>query len=66
MSAEVKKKPVLKLCGRDGNAFAILCEARRVATKNKMDWNAIRAEAMSGDYDNLFQVMMKYFIVVPF
>lgn len=58
-----KKKPVLKLVGQDGNAFMILGLARRVAVKNKMDWEAIQKEAMSGDYDHLLQTMCKYFDV---
>lgn len=57
------KKPKLKLMGRDGNAFAILGSAQRVAVKNKMDWGKISGEAMSGDYDHLLQTMMKYFDV---
>jgi hypothetical protein len=56
-------KPKLKLVGQDGNAFMILGLARRVALKNKMDWDAIHKEATSGDYDHLLQTMMKYFDV---
>ena len=56
-------KPTLKLVGEDGNAFAILGLARRVARDNKMDWEKIKTEAMSGDYDHLLQTMMKYFDV---
>lgn len=56
-------KPVLELTGQDGNAFAILGKARRVALANKMDWKQIEEEATSGDYDHLLQTMMKYFEV---
>ena len=64
MNIDVPKKlPILKLIGTDGNAFAVLGEARRVALKNEMDWDKIREEAMSGDYDQLLGVMMKYFDV---
>ena len=56
-------KPILKLEGEDGNAFAILGKAQRVARKNNMDWDAIKKEAMGGDYDHLLQTMMKYFDV---
>jgi hypothetical protein len=31
------EKPVLKILGTDGNAFALLGKARRVAMQNKMD-----------------------------
>lgn len=57
-------KPKLELSGVDGNAFVILGEAQRVAKQNDMDWDAIREEAESGDYDNLLQTLMKYFDVV--
>ena len=56
-------KPVLKLLGQNGNIFAILGAAKRVATKHNMDWEKIQKEATSGDYDNALQVMMKYFEV---
>jgi hypothetical protein len=57
------EKPILKLVGVDGNAFAILGKARRVAKENNMDWEIIRDEAMAGDYDHLLQTMVKYFDV---
>jgi hypothetical protein len=60
---ETTEKPVLKIIGTDGNAFAILGKARRVAIKHKLDWDAIQAEAMSGDYNHLLATMMKYFDV---
>jgi hypothetical protein len=57
-------KPQLELLDRNGNAFAILGAARKVAIANKLDWEAIKAEATDGDYDHLLQTMMKYFEVV--
>lgn len=56
-------KPKLSIIGTDGNAFAILGKARRVAIKNNMDWPAIHKEATSGDYNHLLTTMMKYFEV---
>ena len=56
-----KEKPVLKIIGEDGNAFAILGKARRVALENGIDFKPIQVEAMSGDYDHLLQTMMKHF-----
>jgi hypothetical protein len=56
-------KPKLKIIGADGNAFAILGKAMKVAKENGMDWDKIYAEATSGDYDHLLQTMMKYFEV---
>ena len=58
-----EKKPVLKLTGEDGNAFAILGRASRVARDNNMDWDIIAREATASDYDHLLCVMMKYFDV---
>ena len=60
---EKENKPTLVLVGRDGNAFAILGAAMRVAKANNMDWEQIKKEATSGDYDNLLQTMCKYFDV---
>jgi hypothetical protein len=59
-------RPNLELTGSDGNAFAILGKAQRVAKKagwerEKID--AVLKEATSGDYDHLLQTMMKYFEV---
>jgi hypothetical protein len=56
-------KPVLSLSGKDGNAYAILGEARKVARINNIDFNPILEEATSGDYNNLLQTMRKYFDV---
>jgi len=56
-------KPVLKLTGGDGNAFAVLGTAQRIARENNMDWAPIMKEATSGDYNHLLQTMMKYFDV---
>jgi len=56
-------KPKLSIIGRDGNAFAILGAAQRVAKANKLDWETIRTEATDGDYDHLLRTMMKYFEV---
>ena len=63
MEEEKKNKPILKLLGEDGNAFAILGKARKVARKNEMDWDKISKEAKSGDYNNLLMVMDNYFEV---
>jgi len=56
-------KPTLNLLDQDANAFFILGKAQRVAKEYNMDWETIKKEAMSGDYDHLLQTMMKYFEV---
>jgi len=63
---EPKNKPLLRLIGQDGNAFAILGKAQRVAKSegwNKERIEAFMTEAMSDDYDKLLQTCMKYFEV---
>lgn len=62
--ATPENKPELYLTGVNGNAYAILAVARRVALANDMDWAAIEEEAKSGDYDHMLQTMMKYFEVM--
>jgi hypothetical protein len=59
-------KPVLKIIGENGNAFAILGAAQRAAkkaewSKDKID--KIMEEARSGDYDHLLRVMTENFEV---
>jgi len=56
----------VKLIGKDGNAFAILGAAQKAARKanlSKEEIDAYMVEAMSGDYDNLLQITMKWFNV---
>lgn len=63
---DLPNKPTLKLVGTDGNAFALLGVAQRVARKNgwsKEQINAVLKVAMSGDYDHLLQTLMHYFDV---
>jgi len=58
-----KEKPTVKLIGEDGNAFRILVAVKRALKKTGADQEYIdqyREEAMSGDYDNLLAVTMKY------
>jgi len=59
----MSKKPKLEIIGTDGNAFALLGKAQRVAKENNMDWDKIQTKAMSGDYDNLLCTLMYYFDV---
>lgn len=59
-------QPILKIIGEDGNAFAILGKAQRVARQagwpqDKID--QVLNEAKAGDYDHLLQTMMENFDV---
>jgi len=57
-----KKKPRVKLIGKDGNAFFILGTVSSALKKNgqKDLAKAFREEATSGDYNHLLQTAMKY------
>ena len=62
----VPDRPELELCGRDGNAFAILGLAMRAArgagwTKERIA--EFRTEATAGDYNNLLRVVQDRFNV---
>ena len=56
-------KPTCTLAGQDGNAFAIMARANRALEKARVP-NSVRkiyrSEAMSGDYDHLLQVTLRY------
>lgn len=57
-------KPLLylgNLDGPEGNVFVILGRAAKVAKENGMDWEAISAEAKSGDYQHVLDTMRKHF-----
>ena len=60
------EKPVVKLIGADGNAFAIIGLCNRAMKKagwSKEAREAVQREMMAGDYDNLLQVAMEHFEV---
>lgn len=59
-------KPVVRLVGHDGNAFAIIGACRKAA--RKAGWptekvNAVIGEMMSGDYTALLATACKHFDV---
>jgi hypothetical protein len=56
-------KPIVKLTGRDGNAFAVMGRVKQVLRCKGADREYINKylkEAMSGDYDHLLAVSMEY------
>lgn len=58
-----KTDVTVKLLGEDGNAFNIMgrvAKAMRSAGVDPKIIEAYRAEAMSGDYNNLLRVTTKY------
>jgi len=56
-----KRKAVVNLDGPDGNAFVLLGFARGWSKDTGEDWEAVKKEAMSGDYKHLVQTLEKYF-----
>jgi len=56
-----KSEIVIDLTGPDGNAFALLAYAKRFAQQLSYDFNQIKDEMTSGDYENLVQVFDEYF-----
>ena len=55
-------KPIVKLVGEDGNAFAIMGKVKKalIAAGQSNKVNAYLKAAMSGDYNNLLSVTMQY------
>lgn len=63
LSLDNLPKPVVRLVGSDGNAFAVLgmvSRALKQAGWNRNQVDAFQKEATSGDYNNLLFVCMKY------
>jgi len=52
---------VVDLAGPDGNAFALLGMAKSWAEQIGLDWDAIKEDAMSGDYEHLLDVLDTHF-----
>lgn len=60
LAAKLWEKPRLRLSGQDGNAFMLLGLAHRAAKKagwSKEQWEKVRTEATSGDYDHLLTTL---------
>lgn len=55
------KENIIDLTGPDGNAFALLGYAKNLAKQLDLNYDIIRTEMTSGDYENLIQVFDKYF-----
>lgn len=52
---------IIDLNGPDGNAFALLGLASKLAKDLELDDDEILEEMKSGDYENLIQVFDSYF-----
>ena len=59
---EEKRGPIeIDLTGPDGNAFVLLGYAKNFARQLDLDFDEIREEMTSGDYENLLEVFDSYF-----
>ena len=57
-----KQRPIIiDLTGPDGNAYVLLGYAKSYAKQLGLDYDKIRDEMTSSDYENLIQVFDKYF-----
>ncbi len=56
-----KKEHIIDLTGPDGNAFVLLGYAKSYAQQLGLDFNKIREEMTSGDYENLLKVFDENF-----
>lgn len=56
-----QKEITIDLSGPDGNAFALMAYARRLAKDHGLEPEPILAEMMSGDYPNLVRTLDRYF-----
>ena len=66
MTITTKIRPQVRLTGGDGNAFAVMGDARKAARKagwTRAEVEEYLKEAMGGDYNHLLAVTMKYFDV---
>jgi len=52
---------LINLDGNDGNAFALMGYAQKIAKEKGIDPNPIIEDMMSGDYDNLLKVFEEAF-----
>lgn len=51
----------IDVSGPEGNAFSLMGQAKNLARQLGYSGDAITAEMMSGDYDNLLSVFEKHF-----
>jgi|SanBayMetagenome_1026888.scaffolds.fasta_scaffold59568_1 hypothetical protein len=56
-----QKEITIDLSGPDGNAFALMAYAERLAKEHGLEPEPILAEMMSGDYPNLVRTLDRYF-----
>ena len=55
------EKRKINLLGPEGNAFMLMAICQHKAEETGMDWEAIQADAIKGDYEHLVDVLEKHF-----
>jgi hypothetical protein len=61
ISNKTEKRIEIDLTGPHGNAFYLLGLASKLANKSNINFNEIKEEMTSGDYENLLSVFDNYF-----
>ena len=56
-----KSKIEIDLLGPDGNVFVLLSIAKDLCHKTGIEWEPVKNEMTSGNYENLLLTMDKYF-----
>ena len=56
-----KSKIEIDLLGPDGNAFVLLSIAKDLCHKTGIEWEPVKNEMTSSNYENLLLIMDKYF-----
>ena len=56
-----KNPMIIDLTGSDGNAFVLLGFASKFCSQLGLDFNKIKDEMTSSDYENLIKVFDRYF-----
>ncbi|UCG54234.1 MAG: hypothetical protein JSV32_06485 [Dehalococcoidia bacterium] len=59
--SEMNPEITIDLTGPEGNAFVLLAKARSFAKQLGLDGEAITAEMMEGDYEQLLEVFDREF-----
>ena len=59
--AKTQKELVIDLTGPDGNAFALMAYAKRLATQLGMNYHVIIDEMKQGDYEHLVKTFDFHF-----
>ena len=58
---KIQKELVIDLTGPDGNAFALMAYAKRLATQLGMNYHVIIDEMKQGDYEHLVKTFDFHF-----